>query len=105
MLSKAFGSLLALAMLPAVAQVQSSVQSGPASPATPSAVIPRQHEPRRVYPRPARVIDNVTVSDSTNWSGYAVTGTAFTSAKASWVVPTATCSKTPNTYSSFWVGL
>jgi hypothetical protein len=51
------------------------------------------------------VIENVTVSDSTNWSGYAVTGSAFTTAKASWIIPTVTCSKTPNTYSSFWVGL
>lgn len=51
------------------------------------------------------MIDNVTVSDSTNWSGYAVTGSSFTSAKGSWIIPTVNCSKTPNTYSSFWVGI
>jgi hypothetical protein len=99
MLKRYFGSLLALAVLPAFAQVSNPV-------AQPSNVVPRQHAPRKVYPRvPPRVIDNVTVEDSTNWSGYAVTGSSFTSAKGSWTVPTVNCSKTPNTYSSFWVGI
>ena len=45
---------------------------------------------------------------STNWSGYAVTGSAgsVTDAKGSWKVPTivGTCPST-NEYSSFWVGI
>ena len=43
---------------------------------------------------------------STNWSGYAVTGAAgaFTSISASWTEPTGTCSGSRK-YSSFWVGL
>src|SRR6058998_734816 len=44
-----------------------------------------------------------TNSTSTNWSGYAVTGSRFTSVSSSWTEPTATCSGTA--YSSFWVGL
>ena len=93
MLSKGLGSLLALAILPALAQVPSTPAASPAE----GVVALRQHAPRKVYPgRPARVIDNVTVSDSTNWSGYAVTGSSFTSAKASWTVPSVNCSKTPN---------
>jgi len=43
-------------------------------------------------------------AESENWSGYVVTGSAFTDAKASWHVPEVNCSKTPNTYSAFWVG-
>lgn len=43
--------------------------------------------------------------DSTNWSGYAVTGTGFTVAKGSWIVPTGTCSKSPNSLAFFWVGI
>jgi hypothetical protein len=43
--------------------------------------------------------------ESENWSGYAVTGSAFTVASGSWTVPTVNCSKTPSTYSSFWVGI
>jgi Peptidase A4 family len=98
MLSKRLGSLL----VPAIAQVP----SGPESLQTASAVSPRQHAPRRVAGlRPDRVIDNVTVSDSTNWSGYAVTGASFTHAAGSWIVPTVNCSKTPNTFAAFWVGI
>jgi len=47
-----------------------------------------------------------TSVESSNWSGYAATGSdgEFTSVSASWVQPTVTCgSKT--TYSSYWVGL
>jgi hypothetical protein len=45
--------------------------------------------------------------DSTNWSGYAVTGTSdsVTDAKGSWVVPAVDCKSTPNAYASFWVGI
>jgi hypothetical protein len=45
----------------------------------------------------------ITDSTSSNWSGYAVTGSRFTSVSASWTQPTAKCSGTA--YSSFWVGL
>jgi hypothetical protein len=43
--------------------------------------------------------------ESTNWSGYAVTGSKFTQAQGSWTVSAVNCKKTPNTYSAFWVGL
>jgi Peptidase A4 family len=48
-----------------------------------------------------------TTAQSTNWSGYAVTGGngAFTSVSASWTEPTATCPTRRNQYASFWVGL
>jgi len=43
---------------------------------------------------------------STNWSGYAVTGSqgSVTYVAGSWIVPTVTASAT-NSYSSFWVGI
>lgn len=44
-------------------------------------------------------------ANSYNWAGYVVTGTDFTSAKGSWVVPSGTCSKSPNSLASFWVGI
>ncbi|HEX4723015.1 MAG TPA: G1 family glutamic endopeptidase [Pseudonocardiaceae bacterium] len=44
-------------------------------------------------------------SQSTNWSGYAETGT-FTSATANWTVPTVSrTTTTPNRFSSQWVGI
>ena len=46
----------------------------------------------------------ITNSTSTNWSGYAVTGSRFTSVSASWTEPTVSCSG-GTAYSSFWVGL
>ncbi|WP_042426188.1 G1 family glutamic endopeptidase [Streptacidiphilus anmyonensis] len=47
-----------------------------------------------------------TAVESTNWSGYAATGStgAFTSVSASWVQPSVSCGSA-TTYSSFWVGL
>ena len=45
----------------------------------------------------------ITDSTSTNWSGYAVTGSRYTSVSASWTEPSVSCSGTA--YSSFWVGL
>jgi Peptidase A4 family len=42
---------------------------------------------------------------STNWSGYAATGSAFSDVKGSWVAPTATCPSASASYSSFWVGI
>lgn len=49
-------------------------------------------------PRPGSVT-------SSNWSGYAVTGTGFTKALGSWIVPKVKCSTTPNAYVVYWVGI
>jgi hypothetical protein len=42
---------------------------------------------------------------SSNWSGYAVTGSTFTSVSGSWVVPSVTGSRFTSTYAAFWTGL
>jgi Peptidase A4 family len=55
-----------------------------------------------------------TTAESTNWSGYAVTGAsgAYNSVSASWTEPTATCTSGggrrhggSDSYAAFWVGL
>jgi hypothetical protein len=90
------GILLVFTALPALAQAP----SGSVSPLRAEIISPRQHAPMRLHGvRP----DGSVESD--NWSGYAVTGSSFTNAKGSWTVPTADCSKTPNTYAAFWVGI
>lgn len=86
-----------------LAQVPSAESNGTATEGT--RLANRQHGPARVH---GRRPDNSV--ESSNWSGFAVTGTAFTDAKASWTVPTVNCSVTPGTnssptYSSFWVGI
>jgi hypothetical protein len=62
--------------------------------------------PRQFAPIHDRVDHSDGTSTSTNWSGYAVTGTSFTSVIGSWVVPTATCTGVEkDEYAAFWVGI
>src|SRR5690242_8195757 len=44
-------------------------------------------------------------STSTNWAGYAVTGSTYKSVSSTWTQPAVNCSITPTGWSSFWVGL
>jgi hypothetical protein len=108
MLTKAFavsGVSFLLTLSSAVAQAPSAATATPVNPAN-EIIAPHQHAPRRIAGfRPDRVRGNVTVSDSTNWSGYAVTGSSFTYAKGSWIEPTVNCKTTPSTYAAFWVGI
>jgi hypothetical protein len=63
---------------------------------------------RPVGERQAAGRSRETTAESTNWSGYAVTGAngAFHSVSASWTEPTATCTtRRSHQYSSFWAGL
>jgi Peptidase A4 family len=100
MLSKILGYLLLLTVLPVFAQTTARASD------TEGIFAPRQHAPRKRFkPAPEFKVGGVTVSESINWSGYAVTGSGFTNAKGSWIVPAVNCSQTPNTYSSFWVGI
>lgn len=104
MLSKAL-RFSAVSLVFAVSPVFAQVSNGPASPGN-ETIAPRQHAPRKVYPKSVpQVIGNVTVEESTNWSGYAVEGSSFTKALGSWTVPSVNCSTTPNTYAAFWVGI
>jgi hypothetical protein len=94
MLSARLGLVCSLALLPACAQVSSETRS----PETES-IAPHQHGLIRDFH------DHFDgTSTSTNWSGYAVLGSSFTSASGSWTVPTATCTS-GDKYAAFWVGL
>ena len=42
---------------------------------------------------------------STNWSGYAASGSTYTAVQGKWVEPTATCAPASTTDAFFWVGL
>lgn len=61
------------------------------------------HSPRIKLSRPHAAATNAGWS-STNWSGYAITGSTYTSVTAKWTVPTAAPSST-DTFSSNWVGI
>jgi hypothetical protein len=92
MRSRGFRLLLVLAALPALAQAPSK------TPITP--IWRHQNAPMKLH----RIAPDATV-ESTNWAGYAVTGSGFDDAEGSWIQPKADCSKTPNTYAAFWVGI
>ena len=100
MFTKRFGILLALAASAALAQSPNETIS-PLTTAT--AAVPHLHAPMRLHGyRP----DGTT--ESTNWSGYAVTGAAgsVTSVSGSWVVPASTCgARSSAEYASFWIGI
>ena len=54
-----------------------------------------------------RIHEKDSASTSYNWGGYAVTGPkgAVTDVVGAWIVPAVDCASTPNSYSSFWVGI
>lgn len=97
MLSKRLGLLVVLAVMPAIAQISTS----PVALAPGEQIAPFQHAPMKLHGVP-RTPGSV---ESENWSGYAVTGSDFTSAEGSWTVTAVNCSKTPNAYAAMWVGL
>jgi peptidase A4-like protein len=88
-----------LAGLAAVSPMSSS--SMPATRPMPLAVQQR-HDPVRIRQR-----HEDGTYESSNWSGYAVTGAngSVTMATGSWVVPAVTCPSSSAQYSSFWVGI
>jgi hypothetical protein len=59
------------------------------------------HHPRIRAARPAKTSAGWA---SSNWSGYAVTGSTYTSVTGTWTVPTVAASRTA-TYSSNWIGI
>ena len=83
-----------LTILPALAEVSAN------SPESGAVIGTHQNRPMKFH----RVRKDGTV-ESTNWSGYAVTGSSFTVAEGSWTVAAVNCSQTPNTYAAFWVGI
>ena len=101
--SRAGGRCAALAItVAAIALVGNSVHSLPAGPN--ATALRRHHLPIQIHRR-----RDQTVSESDNWSGYAVTGStgSVTDVKASWVIPSvaSTCENTPNGYAAFWTGI
>jgi Peptidase A4 family len=107
MRSKALGILVVLAALPLWAQVSGdAVSKGMLSTTTIDVNgTARVHAPRRaVGPAPGRARGD-SIWESNNWAGYAVTGSGFTQARGSWVVPAVDCAVTRNASVSFWVGM
>ena len=52
-----------------------------------------------------REIKGLTSVESTNWSGYADTGSSFSTVTGSWTEPSASCSGRTTSLAAFWVGI
>jgi hypothetical protein len=50
-------------------------------------------------------LKGLSQAQSTNWSGYADTGSSFTNVSASWTEPGTTCSSRTESLAAFWVGI
>jgi peptidase A4-like protein len=58
----------------------------------------------RVSARGSKV-KGLTQVESSNWSGYADTGSGFSTVTGSWTEPSATCSSRTTSLAAFWVGI
>jgi hypothetical protein len=63
-----------------------------------------QHGTDHAVAGQASKIEGLTKVKSTNWSGYADTGSGFTSIKAKWIEPSASCGSATS-LAAFWVGI
>jgi hypothetical protein len=102
--STRLGLICTLAVAPLFAQVSPQI---PPKIIEPSPLLGETRiAPYQLSPIRHRVDHFDGTAESTNWSGYAVTGASFTSAKASWIVPATVCTGVSgDQYASLWVGL
>jgi len=106
-------ALVSGSLMAAAGSASASVSAHPGATAARGGTATRGWTPGGLMQRPAGAAAPIKAAHglkhqttSTNWSGYAVTGSngAFSRVSASWTEPAATCSK-GNQYASFWVGL
>jgi Peptidase A4 family len=64
-----------------------------------------QHATNHLVSSPPRKVNGLTSVQSTNWSGYADTGSSFSQVASSWTEPSATCSSRTESLAAFWVGI
>jgi hypothetical protein len=64
-----------------------------------------QHSANQRVAGHATKIKALTQVESTNWSGYADTGSSFSTVTSSWTEPTPTCSSRTTQLAAFWVGI
>jgi hypothetical protein len=111
------------ALIPAMGLLTATAVGASASPITARAATPSAHatalakaaikkltigqhgsDQRRGVSSPSNIKALSQVS-STNWSGYADTGSSFSKVSASWTEPSVTCSSRTTQLAAFWVGI
>ncbi len=106
----AVGLLLGGLAAPAGASTQPSAQPQAQATALAKAAIRQlmigQHNPiHRLAGYSPHNIRGLTSVQSTNWSGYADTGSSFSKVTGSWTEPTPNCSSRTTSLAAFWVGI
>jgi hypothetical protein len=64
-----------------------------------------QHSSIHRVSRYAPQVKGLTQVESTNWSGYADTGSSFSKVSGHWTEPSASCSRRTTSLAAFWVGI
>jgi hypothetical protein len=111
-------NLALMACLPAAGMLLTfGTAAGASAAATPSAqaaanaraflhnVSVGQHSANQRVAGHAAKIKGLTQVQSSNWSGYADTGSSFSTVTSSWTEPTPTCSSRTTSLAAFWVGI
>jgi len=107
--------MLAVTAVTANARTTAAVTAGPSTPSAASALARAAIEKLAVGQHPLNHLVNVSSPpgrlkglskvQSTNWSGYADTGSSFSKVSASWTEPSAACSSGQEQLAAFWVGI
>ena len=111
-------NLALMACLPAAGMLLTfGTAAGASAAATPSAqaaanaraflhnVSVGQHSANQRVAGRAAKIKGLTQVQSSNWSGYADTGSSFSKVSSSWAEPTPSCSGRTTSLAAFWVGI
>jgi hypothetical protein len=92
---------LSLASIPVIAGVLvAALALGVGAPHAAASPVITHHTAPRIH-----VHDGQRESTSTNWSGFATTGTTYSTVQGAWTQPSVTCGSGETSYSSFWVGI
>lgn len=103
----ALGLMVGIGITPAGASTTESVPAAAAAAARAAIkqlVIGEHGTNHRVSGLPKRV-EGLNQVESTNWSGYADTGSGFTDVGGTWTEPSATCGSRGIQLAAFWVGI
>jgi hypothetical protein len=103
--------MLAAATVTASAATTAAVTAKPSASAEAEALAKAAIEKLAIGQHPSGIISppgkpkGLTDVESTNWSGYADTGSSFSKVSGSWTEPSASCSGGAEQLAAFWVGI
>jgi hypothetical protein len=100
----ALGLMLGLGTSAGASTAPRTSQSAAAAAAIKQLVI-GQHGTDQKVSATSTKIKGLTQVHSTNWSGYADTGSSFSKVSSSWTEPSATCSSGQEQLAAFWIGI